>query len=164
LLMPIVHANSALFALLVPFLVRLFARAPRGQIVRTLAWVLMIFAGGALVFWGLLIAFAEPIMRLLYGGNYRADIGLLMILGLLPLAGGITGVFESALTAAGKPRAAAKCFVVAAVVTFTVGWWLLKSHGVIGAGWGLLAASGATALALAWVFWGVLKEGAYGGR
>jgi O-antigen/teichoic acid export membrane protein len=61
-------------------------------------------------------------------------------------------VLESALFAAGRPKLATMSYAVSATVTLTVGWGLLVTNGVMGAGMGLLAASLATAVPMAWSF------------
>jgi O-antigen/teichoic acid export membrane protein len=158
LLLPIVHANAALFGILIPQFAGLLAQPTRGEFWRFLRIVLALYAAAALLFWGLLVVFAEEIMALLYGGRYAADVRLLALLGLLPLASGITGVLESALFAAGRPKAATIGYVVSAVVTLTLGWALLAENGVAGAGAGLLIASLAAALSMAWLLLHALKS------
>jgi O-antigen/teichoic acid export membrane protein len=81
-----------------------------------------LYALGALAFWGLLMVLGDPLFTVLYGGNYDADIRLLAALGLLPLCSGITGVLESALFAAGRPKIAALNYAVSAGVTLVLGW------------------------------------------
>jgi O-antigen/teichoic acid export membrane protein len=152
LLLPILHANSAVCGILVPQFAKIAAAQRKSELRRFTYAVLALYAVGALTFWGLLLVFAQPIFDFLYGGHYPADIRLLALLGLLPLSGGVAGVLESALFATGRPNLAAMSYAVSALVTLTVGWGLLAMQGVMGAGMGLLAASIATAAAMAWLF------------
>ena len=112
----------------------------------------------------LLIVFAQPIFDLLYGGQYHADIRLLALLGLLPLSGGIAGVLESALFASGRPKLATMSYATSALMTLTVGWGLLVTNGVMGAGMGLLVASVAAAAAMAWSFIRVTRHEDFAAR
>jgi O-antigen/teichoic acid export membrane protein len=152
LVLPLLHANSALYSILIPQFAKIFAQQRKFELWHFTRTVLALYALAALLFWGLLIVFAQQIFALLYVGNYHADIRLLALLGLLPLSGGIAGVLESALFAAGRPKLAAMSYVVSAIVALTVGWGLLATNGVVGAGMGLLAASIATAAIMAWSF------------
>jgi O-antigen/teichoic acid export membrane protein len=158
LLLPILSANAALFGILIPQFAGLLAQPTHGEFWRFLRIVLALYAAAALLFWGLLVAFAEEIFALLYGGRYAADVHSLALLGLLPLGSGISGVLDSALFAAGRPKAATIGYVVSAVVTLTLGWALLAHNGVAGAGAGLLIASLATALSMAWLLVRTLKS------
>jgi O-antigen/teichoic acid export membrane protein len=152
LVLPILHANSALYGILIPQFAKIFTQQRKFELWRFTRAVLVLYTLAALVFWGLLIVFAQQIFALLYGGHYHADIRLFALLGLLPLSGGIAGVLESALFAAGRPKLVAMNYAVSAIVTLTVGWGLLAMNGVMGAGMGLLAASIATAATMAWSF------------
>jgi O-antigen/teichoic acid export membrane protein len=152
LLLPILHANSAVYGILIPQFVKIAARQQRRELLRFACAVLALYSAAALMFWGLLMVFAQQIFDFLYGGHYHADIRLLALLGLLPLSGGIAGVLESALFATGRPKMATMSYAVSALVTLTVGWGLLLTNGVLGAGMGLLAASIATAAAMGWSF------------
>jgi O-antigen/teichoic acid export membrane protein len=149
LLLPILHANSAVFGTLIPQFSKIFDQQRGFQLGRFTLEVLALYAGGALIFWVLLMVFAEQIFGLLYGGRYVADMRLLAPLGLLPLSGGIAGVLESALFAAGRSKLATLSYNVSAAVTLTVGVALVMTLGLVGAGIGLLAASIATAAAMA---------------
>ncbi len=152
LLLPILHANSAVYGILIPQFAKVANLQSSREFRRFTCAVLALYGIAALMFWGLLMVFAQPIFDLLYGGHYQADIRLLALLGLLPLSGGIAGVLESALFASGQPKLATMSYAISALVTLTVGWGLLITNGVVGAGMGLLAASIATAAAMAWSF------------
>ncbi|HZP87841.1 MAG TPA: hypothetical protein VFB54_13580 [Burkholderiales bacterium] len=152
LILPILHVNSALYGILIPQFTRTFARQGRLELWRFVRMVLVLYAVGALIFWAALTVFAEQIFALLYSGQYQVDIRLFALLGLLPLSGGIAGVLESALLAAGRPKLAPIGYAVSALMTLTVGWGLLMRHGVVGAGMGMLTASVATAATMVWLF------------
>jgi O-antigen/teichoic acid export membrane protein len=153
LLLPILHANAALFGILIPQFARVFARRQPGELWRFTRAVLALYAAGALVFWALLLTFAHEVIAMLYAGRYAANIGLLSLLGLLPLSTGVAGVLESALFAAGRPKLAAISYMVSAAMTLTLGWLLLARLGVIGVGIASLAASAATAATMGWLLW-----------
>jgi O-antigen/teichoic acid export membrane protein len=152
LVLPILHANSALYSILIPQFARIFAQHRAEELWRYTRTVVALYALAAVVFWALLIVFSEQIFSLLYGGQYHADIRLFALLGLLPLSGGIAGVLESALFAAGRPRAAATSYAVSAFMSLTLGWGLLAVYGLVGAGMGMLAASLAAAATMGRAF------------
>jgi O-antigen/teichoic acid export membrane protein len=157
LVLPILHANSAVFGILIPQFAAIFARHKHNEFWHYLRAVLLMYAVGALLFWALLLVFAEDIIALLYGGRYAADMRLLAALGLMPLTNGVTGVLDSALFAAGRPKAATLGYVVSAAVTLTLGWALMATEGVAGAGIGLLIASLAGTGTMAWILMRTMK-------
>jgi len=164
LLLPILHANSAVYGILIPQFAKVANLESSREFRRFTCAVLALYGVGALMFWGLLIVFAQPIFDLLYGGQYHADIRLLALLGLLPLSGGIAGVLESALFASGRPKLATMSYATSALMTLTVGWGLLVTNGVMGAGMGLLVASVAAAAAMAWSFIRVTRHEDFAAR
>jgi len=138
--------------ILIPQFAKIVALQRMRELRRFTFAVLALYALGALMFWVLLMVFAQPVFDFLYGGHYHADIGLLALLGLLPLSAGISGVLESALAATRRPKLATMSYAVSATVTLTVGWGLLAAKGLLGAGMGLLTASLATTATMAWLF------------
>jgi O-antigen/teichoic acid export membrane protein len=152
LLMPILHANSALYGILIPQLSKIAAHGRWDAFRRFIGTVLVLYALGALVCWVLGIVCADPLFALLYNGQYQADRWLVALIGLVPLASGIAGVLESALLALSRPRLAAMSYIASAAVTLTIGWGLLAHAGVLGAGLGLLFAWIAAAATMVWLF------------
>jgi O-antigen/teichoic acid export membrane protein len=158
LILPVLHINAALFGILIPQFASILAKNSKTEFWRLLFAVLLLYTVGALVFWVLLYVFANEIMNLLYGAQYKPDKQLFVYLGLVPLFSGIAGVLESALSAAGEPKAATLGYVASMVITFTIGWGLLVLNGVSGAAMGLLIASIASACILGWQLARVMRE------
>lgn len=146
LVMPILQSLSALAILLLPAMVRVRGRPA----FRKLLWfALALFAGGAVAYWLLLGAFAEPLVRLLYKGRYANTAELLWVIGLLPVSAAVVAVLSSVLRAVERPDQIFWAYVASAVVTVSGGIWALSRWALLGAAVGQVAASAATAVALA---------------
>jgi O-antigen/teichoic acid export membrane protein len=144
LVMPIMHANSALSTLLIPALAAVRERPDFNRLVRR---GLTAFAAGSLAYWFVLTAFREPIIALLYGGRYGNTTSLVPLVALLPLSGACMAVLGSALRVLERPQHVFWAYVISVVATLTIGVPLTAGWGLTGAAAGLLLSSVVTAVA-----------------
>jgi len=100
LIMPALHALSALSVLLVPNLVR-FKGASELRGLMKLALVAFLTAGAAYAL--PLMVFGQSILHWAYVGKYDAAARWLPLLALLPILSGVSYVFGGALRAANRP-------------------------------------------------------------
>ncbi|HWG53358.1 MAG TPA: hypothetical protein VN677_08670 [Gemmatimonadaceae bacterium] len=145
LVMPILQSLTALAILLLPALVRVRGRPAFRKL---LLFSLALFVGGALLYWILLGAFAEPLVGLLYKGRYGDTARLLWVIGLLPVSAAVVAVLSTVLRAVERPDQIFWAYVASALAATTAGIWALAHFGLLGAAVGQLAASVATAVAL----------------
>jgi O-antigen/teichoic acid export membrane protein len=98
----ITHVMTATAVLLLPALVRALASSEAHfQRVSRDATILFVTLG--LGYWVVVSAFGAPLVSWLYDGKYVQQTGLLLLLGLTPLAGGIRAVCGSRARAAERP-------------------------------------------------------------
>lgn len=103
--------------------------ALRRHMVRTLMQATL----AALVLFGLVMWLAQPLLNLLYGGTYDHAAHLLKILTLgasCTILGAALGAYSLAME---DSRSNFLANLGATVMTFTVGLWLIREHGVEGA-------------------------------
>jgi O-antigen/teichoic acid export membrane protein len=99
-----------------------------------------------------IMAFGGSFAVLIYGGNFA---GLGMIIAVL--AGNVfclalsLGV-DYGIWVQGRPDLCFKIEIIRLLVTLSLGLWLVKAWGPLGAAWGLLLGSGAVTVALALIF------------
>ena len=93
-----------------------------------------------------MLFFGGSILRLIYGAKYS---GLGMVVGVLALsqlAEIVTLPLGCSLLVMGRPDTGFKGYLLALLVTLTLGAWLSKSYGISGVAFSLLAANTAAAL------------------
>jgi O-antigen/teichoic acid export membrane protein len=138
LVLPLLQANAALSALLVPSLV---IRAGNTIAFRhlLLSALILFFAGAALyaLFIGIL---GRPLVHLLYGGKYDGSASLLWLLALLPVLDGMAVVFASALRSLERPNLVFWANLCAAACVLTMGIWATSRWGLAGAASGMVLA------------------------
>ena len=142
LVMPILHANAALGLLLVPAMVRAW---PGRQFERLLLAGIIVFSGGALLYWVLASMYSTWAISWLYDGRYVQYAHLLPIVAILPLTAGIVSVLGSALQALERPDQVFWAHLASAVAVCSVGLWMTFRWGITGAAIGQLLASGTMA-------------------
>lgn len=148
LIVPATHLYDALSILLLPLLVRTRGGAGFKQLTFL---ALALFALGAALFWLFLGLFHQPLVTLLYGGQYSEYSYLLWILGFLLLSFGILSVLGAALRALERPEKVFSAYALSAVVALTVGLGFLYIWGIVGAVAGFLISSIVAVGALAWL-------------
>jgi O-antigen/teichoic acid export membrane protein len=154
LIMPILHANTALSVLLVPTLVRARRDGGFGHLV---CLALGLFTAGAALYWVLLGLFPHQLVTRLYGGQYREYENLLWLLGFsLPISGAVQ-VLGAALRALERPDRLFWAYLLSTIVALTVGLGCMAVWGVAGAVVGFLL-SGATKVLAMWAYYQRLGE------
>jgi O-antigen/teichoic acid export membrane protein len=153
LIMPILHANSAVSILLLPLFVRALKAEDHAGFYRLVRLALMLFVLGSACYWGLLLLFRTELLLWIYGGRYAEYADLLVLAGLIPLPMAVTFVSSSALMAMERPDQIFWCHIVATLIAVTLGLWLLVTHGVAGAVVGGLASWFTAAVVVTWVVW-----------
>ena len=105
---------------------------------------MMLFAVGAAV---LCAVFAEPLMRLLYHGNFAPYVPVfrVVIFGIIPI--GITYIFGTLLTAGGHLRQLNIFAATTLVLNVVVNLLLIPRLGAVGSAWASLTAQTFMALA-----------------
>lgn len=149
LLMPLLHANTALGGLVLPLFVRW---RDTGRLRKGMGlWLGYLLAASA-GYWLLLALFHEPLVRVVYGGRYAANAGLLVLLGAVPIAGSFALVFGAALRALERSDLVARAVVIEGLAGGLVCALLIPRWGLMGAVLAPLVAvgCGAVAFALAW--------------
>ncbi len=138
LALPLLQANAALSALLLPLLIsHKHDRTEFGCILRR---ALALFVALA-VFYALIIGvLGRPLSHFLYGGRYQTTAGMLWLLALIPVLDGLTAVFASALRSLEQPKQIFRTQLLAAACVVSVGV-------VATAAWGVAGAIGAIVLA-----------------
>jgi O-antigen/teichoic acid export membrane protein len=142
LALPALHAIAALGSLAVPFLAR--GAGPGGERgLRRSAWVLAgAFVSGAVLYAGVLLAFRDDFLLLLYSGRYAdASFREVMLVGSLPIAASLGAVLGAVLRAARRTRGLFLGMLGAALATIVVGLPLAAWMGMVGALTGLLVSS-----------------------
>lgn len=104
----------------------------------------------------LLIAFAEPILRL-FGAEFVSGSTILRILVLAHVANAITGATGFVLTMTGHQRHVAMIVTLALATSVTLLYCVIPVYGVVGAAWVTVAATAVTHIALAWMAWRMLS-------
>ena len=114
------------------------------DVLRIVFWPMMLFTVGAAV---LCAVFAEPLMRLLYHGNYAAYVPVfrVVIFGIIPI--GITYIFGTLLTAGGHLRQLNIFAATTLVLNLAVNLVLIPRFGAVGSAWASLTAQSFMALA-----------------
>jgi O-antigen/teichoic acid export membrane protein len=150
LAMPILQSDGALATLLTPAFVR--QRRQRGGLSRIMALSSAGFALESLVYGLVLVVFGERLLDWIYGGAYRYDPMVLVLLALMPLVASQGSVLSSALRAREQPQALFWAAVASAVVVDTLGVAAAVTRGIEGALIGSLLGGVAQILVMLWVF------------
>jgi len=131
LVLPLLQANAALSALLLPLLVmRAGKQVAFRRLVRS---SLTLFCAGAGLYALVLITFGKPLVHLLYGGRYDGATNLLWLLALLPVLDGITVVLAGALRSLELQHLVFWANLCAATCMLTAGIWATSKWGLAGA-------------------------------
>ena len=151
LVLPVMHANTALAMLLVPMLVRTRGAA---EFHRLMTRTVAVLAGGAAVYGGLLVLVHRPFVAWLYGGQYRIDDrALWFLLVALPMQA-MVEVLCGGLRALARPDQIFRAHACSSVIAATLGVSCAAAWGVTGAAAGLALSSAAKAAAA----WGSYRQ------
>jgi O-antigen/teichoic acid export membrane protein len=137
LLLPMMHVTTALGAIFLPVLVDRRS-LPNFRYFVLLFSIFIIFA--TVIYWLLLGAFSELIIRFLYSGKYLEYVDLLWLTGVIPIMVGLITISGDALQAMERPDKVFLAYVASSGVTLTVGLLFVLSSGVSGAMVGSLLA------------------------
>jgi len=149
LILPILNVNIALSALLVTYL----ARAREGDRFRLLVrYACVPFVVGPVLYWMLLGVFHGPVVALLYGGKYSEHADQLWLLGLIPIAVGVTQVASSALKALERPDRLFWAYIPSTAVALPIGVASVFIWGTTGAVIALVFTYAMMAVAVSWVY------------
>ncbi|MBI4639269.1 MAG: hypothetical protein HY731_01165 [Candidatus Tectomicrobia bacterium] len=150
LIMPVLHANTAISVFLVPLFVKALKAEGKIGLYRFVRLAFILFTMSSVFYWGFLFLVRHEVLPWLYGGRYVEYADLLILAGLLSFSEGVVGVLGTAFRAMERPDLIFRCYVVSTSVALTLGLWLLAIKGVTGAVMGRLASSAATAIAMVW--------------
>jgi O-antigen/teichoic acid export membrane protein len=154
LLLPVSQVITALTLFLLPWMSAEFARSGTGIVRRITirATVAASLIGGG--YCVTLLVFGKQALRFLYGGeSYGTAFALVPILCLTTVvrAASDLGVGLS-LKAAARPDSVFWASAAAAISTLTIGVWLVRERGPVGAAWAALLAACVQAGGLGWRF------------
>jgi O-antigen/teichoic acid export membrane protein len=152
LVMPILHANTAVAVLLLPYFVQAFTAGGRPQLRCLVRLVFMLFVLTSLGYWLFLFCFRAEVLGWAYGGRYTEATHVLLLAGMHPFPAGISAVLGGALRAMKRPDLIFWCQTFGAVVTIALGVWLIPVYGVSGAVLAGLSASMTASLATMWTY------------
>jgi O-antigen/teichoic acid export membrane protein len=153
LVMPILHAFTAVSVVLLPPFVRALKQPAAASFHRIVGLALATFVLAAVGYWGVCAYFQSEIFSLVYGGRYSDYAHAFLFAAFLPVPIAINSVLGSVLRAMERPDQVFWCQGTATVVAVTLGFWLMYSHGVIGAVLASLAASFAAAIVNLVILW-----------
>lgn len=146
--MPLVQANAALGALLLPALVT-ETRRRRAAFGRVLGLSLGLLCGGALLYYLTVGLAARPLVHALYNGRYDHAVGLLWLLGLVPLLDGAAAALSGALRALRRPDRIFWSYLGAAATMLVAALALVPRWGLFGAGLAMVLSFAAAGTLLA---------------
>lgn len=152
LVMPMLHANSAIAVLLVPCFVQAFTPEGRLRFQRLVRMVFILFALTSIGYWIFLFCFHAEVLSWVYGGRYTDETNVLLLAGMHPLPAGVSAVLGGALRAMKRPDLICWCQAVGAVVIMALGFWLIPLYGVSGVVVAGLSSSVAAAAATMWAY------------
>jgi O-antigen/teichoic acid export membrane protein len=146
LVMPILQSDSALITLLAPVFVRLRPDASRFR--RLIGWCIGAFTVEALIYWVILLLLGDRLLDWAYGGVYRYDADVLLLLGLLPFFNSLLNVLGATLRAREEVDKVFWASTASVLVTLTLGVAAVSMSGVKGAVVAMASASAAQALVM----------------
>lgn len=156
LALPLMQANAALGALLLPALVS--RRANPGEFKRLLRFALALFFAGGLLYALLIGAGGQLLVHLLYSGKYDGHTRILWLLLLIPMLDGVTVVIANALRSMERPAQIFRAYLAAACGVLLTGILLSRVWGLAGAAFGMVVASVIAVAILATALWLLLKK------
>lgn len=143
--MPLLQAFSALSVLLVGALVRMQGTSEFTRVIRRIG---LLFTAVALAYWLLLGLNADRVFDWVYDGRYSSQAPVLWIIGLLPVAAGLSGVIGAAFHALRRPDVLLRAAIIGGSVAIISGVALSVWVDVAGAAAGLVLAPWVTVVAL----------------
>jgi O-antigen/teichoic acid export membrane protein len=152
LLMPILHATSAIAVLLVPQFARARVRAGGDEVRSSVRRALAFLVPGAIGYGAMVVMLRGHLFDWLYAGRYSGYEGVLVSASVLPVFAVTIAIIGGALRSVERPDLVFWCYCFSSLVAVGAGFPLVGWLGVSGAIYGHLASSAATAAAM-WFFW-----------
>jgi O-antigen/teichoic acid export membrane protein len=149
LMMPVLHAASAVSGALVPDLAAALRTKGRAGYRAHLRATGSLFLSSCAVYVLVVIVAGPPIVNMLYGGRYVFDTGSLIITSCLPVLASMTALLSGALRARERFRQIFTGSLAGACVAFAVGLPLTAKGGITGALVGQACAYAASSIVLA---------------
>lgn len=140
LILPLQMTITAITAILLPALVRAYERDGKAGMTAKLRTFVQLAAGITGLYALALVIFGQPVIHLVYDGQYDEFVTLpvLITLGLIPVLTAVTAVVDAALRASGNVKLTLFANIVPALLSVTLGLILLVAFGVLGANLGSL--------------------------
>jgi O-antigen/teichoic acid export membrane protein len=133
LLLPLAQTCNAVSNLIQPYVSSVhFSGGPR-RANRLIKRISLAFAGGAALYWGVLVIFRHTVIHFLYGGKYAEIAPLLPWLAIGSVQWITANAFAIGLRAAERPDSVFRSYAVATVVSVSVGIPAYHWFGVRGA-------------------------------
>jgi len=147
LVLPLLQANAASSALLLPLLVT--RAVNRTEFRRLVGRALAVFVAVGMLYALTIGLFGRPLIHLLYGGKYRATAAMIWLLALIPIIDGLAVVFASTLRSLEQPKQVFRAQLFAAVCVLALGVAATGAWGVTGAMGAIVLAGSLAATLLA---------------
>ena len=132
LIMPIFQINAALFALLLPVLVRV-RQSDYRRMLRVARNVALVFTLAAICYWVLIGLFASTVIDFVYASHYTTYANLLWALGAIPVFAVWISAATALLRALERPALIVQAHAIAAIISATIGVVAIWLFGLTGA-------------------------------
>lgn len=132
LIMPVLQIKIALFALLLPVLVRL-RQSDYPRMLRMARNVGLVFTLAAVGYWVLIGLFGSTVVDFLYVSHYTSYANLLWALGVVPVIAVWMGAATALLRAMERPALIMRAHAIAAIISITMGVAVVWIFGLAGA-------------------------------
>jgi len=151
LIMPIMHANTALATLLLPALARRRRQSGFGLVVGRLA---ALAVAGSTIYSLAVCLYGDVVVSAIYQGKYAGYSDAILVVSAIPIFAATMTSFAVGVRAIERPDLELWSSLGAAVAPFILGFWLLPLWGVTGAAVVWLLSYIVASAALAWAFAG----------
>jgi O-antigen/teichoic acid export membrane protein len=139
LALPLEQTYTAISSLLLPYAARMQERYGVASAPRLNRNFTLLYAGGAVIYWAIVIPLKGPAFHLLYGGKYLLEVGyLLPLVGLETLLSSAAFGPATVLRAMEAPAAIFYARCAASILAIVAGVPLTKFYGLSGAVWSIV--------------------------
>jgi O-antigen/teichoic acid export membrane protein len=150
LVMPMLHANSAIAIFLIPEFGRALREGGKEKLAKLVNSVLLLFALPSLLYWILLICYRSELLMFFYQDRYAGYADSIILIGFLPISAAAVAVLGGALRAMEHPNLVFIGYAVSTLLALTLGIWLVAKGGLWGALLWLIVTSVTTGTTMAW--------------
>ncbi len=116
------------------------------ELSRVVVQATAVLSGVLCMFCIVVTALGNRLLFLLYGSGYSADVHLFAVLAASVLASNCTLALGFGFWAIGRPDMNFKINLISVVIAAGLGPWLVRTHGLIGAAYGLLLANASVSI------------------